>query len=185
MKNLLKELARLQKENARLKSELMIDDLTGLYNARCLRERLEESIEKRAKLGLEPALLFLDVDHFKRVNEEHGHQAAGKILEQLGRVLSTLIRSDDVAFRYGGDEFVILVSGGRRGAELAGERIRAHIENHVFRAKGLQGLASVKITISAGIRVVRADDTAEKVLEAADRAMFEAKRNSRNSLVAA
>lgn len=176
---------RLREEIRRLRTELETDDLTGLYNARCLRERLEECIEEILVARGEPALLFIDIDHFKSINETHGHAAAGKILRQVGRLLATLVRVDDTAFRYGGDEFVVLVAGGEQGAIRAGERIRAAIAAHRFCVRGLKGLEDVKLTVSIGVRAFRPGDSAQKILEEADRAMFEAKRRSRNALVAA
>jgi diguanylate cyclase (GGDEF)-like protein len=95
------------------------------------------------------------------------------------------VRVDDVAFRYGGDEFVILVSGGLAGAKLVGERIRKRIESHTFRVLGLKGSAKVQITVSLGLCVMSKGATVESVLNQADQAMFEAKRGSRNALVVA
>jgi len=178
---IIRELARLKEENARLQRELHRDDLTGLYNARCLRERLRYCIEERHQSGDQPVLLFLDVDGFKQVNETHGHLAAGKILGDLGRLLSRWIRLEDLAFRYGGDEFVILVSGGEAGARRVAERIRQGLLKHRFVARGLHGKARLALSVSVGIRVIRMDDTPEGVLEEADRAMFEAKRRLKTS----
>jgi two-component system, cell cycle response regulator len=183
--HLKRELEKLKVENQKLKSELIRDDLTGLFNARHLREQLEKVLSERHQAGAEPALLFLDVDRFKEVNEVHGHQAAGRVLNELGFVISQSVRVDDVAFRYGGDEFVILVSGGLAGAKLVGERIRKRIESHTFRVLGLKGSAKVQITVSLGLCVMSKGATVESVLNQADQAMFEAKRGSRNALVVA
>jgi len=179
------EIQRLRMENEMLKTELNSDDLTGLYNARYLRTRLEECVGELQTQGRRPALLFIDVDHFKEVNERHGHLAAGKVLEQIGRLLARVVRKGDVAFRYGGDEFVVLVSGGQAGAFQVGERIRASVQSSSFAVRGLRGQDEVKVTVSVGTCVMKPGDTVVSVLENADRAMFEAKRNSRNTLVAA
>jgi len=179
------EYKRLQDENARLEQELFKDDLTGLYNARFLRQELERCVRDLLAKKNSPALIFLDIDHFKEINEAHGHLAAGNILSQVGEKISTLIRSHDIAFRYGGDEFVVLVSGGRSGAMKAGERLRKGIAKHRFNAQGLQGPAVVNLTVSLGVRVIGPDDSPSDIIEAADRAMYEAKRKSRNTTVAA
>lgn len=176
---------KLKAENARLLAELHSDDLTGLFNARCLRERLKEKIDEMVADHRQPGVLFIDVDYFKSVNEVHGHQAAGKVLEQIGRLIARVIRKGDVAFRYGGDEFVVLVSGGLDGAKLVGERVRESVAQNRFLVRGLKGAAEVQVTVSVGARVMRPHDTVKSLLEDADRAMFEAKRNSRNTLVAA
>src|SRR5688572_13329573 len=88
---------RLRAEVLRLSRELAIDDLTGLYNARHLRETLEECLDEMIAQNRVPALLFIDVDRFKDINEGHGHAAAGKILRQVGRLLMNLIRVEDTA----------------------------------------------------------------------------------------
>lgn len=177
------EVEKLREKVRNLQTELMLDDLTGLFNARHLKERLQIAIDNRDEL--EPALLFIDVDFFKSVNELHGHQTGGKLLNSVGRKIGDLIRVDDVAFRYGGDEFVVLVSGGLEGATAIGERLRSAIEETDFPVKGLNGDKIVNITISVGIRVIREGDSPQCIIDEADRAMFEAKRKSRNTLVAA
>lgn len=189
---LLGKFTRLRQENEKLKAEighlrqeLARDELTGLFNARHLRERLEDAIEDLASGGHSPALLFLDVDRFKEINEMHGHAAAGNILRQLGRLIGNLIRVEDMGFRYGGDEFVVIIGGGEAAARRVGERLRSEIEAHEFTVRGLRGTGKVSLTVSIGFRVFRDGDTAQKLLEDADRAMFEAKRRSRNTVVAA
>lgn len=182
-KDLLNELAELRDKVRLLQTELMLDDLTGLFNARHLKDRLND-----AMVNIEvskPALLFIDVDYFKSVNEKHGHQTGGHILNVVGRMISRLIRVDDVAFRYGGDEFVVLVNGGLDGAMLVGERLRKSVEEAVFMVNGLGGPGEVRITISIGVRVIKEGDTPQKIIDEADRAMYEAKRRTRNTLVAA
>jgi len=179
------EIRSLKRQNEDLRSSLHEDDLTGLYNARALRERLGEILSAQKTTHENMALLFIDVDRFKDVNELHGHQAAGRVLEQIGRLIGRVIRTHDIAFRYGGDEFVVLVSGGNFGARLVGERIRKSIEAHRFKVSGLQGEAHIQVTVSIGARTLKSDDTMDSLLESADRAMFEAKRNSRNAFVAA
>lgn len=179
------ELECVKTENASLKVALHQDDLTGLLNARALRERMSECISNFQHEGAVPALLFIDVDHFKEVNELHGHQSAGRVLEQVGRIIGRVVRTNDLAFRYGGDEFVVLVAGGLFGAKLVGERIRRTIESTLFQVSGLSGKQTVRLTVSVGARVIKEGEKAETVLQEADRAMFEAKRNSRNTFVAA
>ena len=180
-----KDSSELLNENERLRKELATDDLTGLYSARHLREHLENGMDEIWGKGSTPALLFIDIDYFKGINEAHGHAAAGRILRQVGRLIASLIRVDDTAFRYGGDEFVVLVTGGAEGAKGVGERIRKAIEKHEFKVRGLNGFDSVRLTVSIGMRAFQPGDSTQNILEEADRAMFEAKRRSRNVLVAA
>ena len=184
-RDLVAENKRLTQELSRLRAELIRDDLTGLYNSRHLRLVLQEKIHAVRREGEGLSLIFLDVDRFKDVNEIYGHAAAGRILEQVGRVLSRCVRADDLVFRYAGDEFVVLVKGDEKLARRVGERIRESIENHRFRAEGFRDSNVVRVTASLGVRSLRAEDSAESLLAEADRAMFEAKRRSRNTLVAA
>lgn len=179
---LISEMESLRTKVRELQTELMLDDLTGLFNARHLKQRLDEALTKISEV--KPALLFIDVDFFKQVNEKHGHQTGGFLLNSVGRMIAELIRVDDVAFRYGGDEFVVLVTGGLDGAMNVGERIRKTIEDTTFKVQGLKGDSEVNLTISVGIRVVREGDTPKMIIDEADRAMYEAKRG-RNTLVAA
>jgi len=179
---LISEMESLRTKVRELQTELMLDDLTGLFNARYLKQRLDEALTKIDEV--QPALLFIDVDFFKQVNEKHGHQTGGFLLNSVGRMIGQLIRVDDIAFRYGGDEFVVLVTGGIDGAMSVGERIRKTIEETKFKVQGLKGEGEVHLTISVGIRVVRQGDTPKMIIDEADRAMYEAKRG-RNTLVAA
>jgi|GEM_PF-1238813 len=182
-KELVEDVEALRHKIRDLQTELMLDDLTGLFNARHLRMRLEESLTRIEEM--QPALLFIDVDYFKSVNEKHGHQTGGHLLNVVGRMIAQLIRVDDVAFRYGGDEFVVLVTGGLDGAMIVGERLRKTIEETAFPVNGMSGPSKVNITISVGIRVVREGDTPKDIIDEADKAMYEAKRRTRNTLVAA
>lgn len=179
------ELLSLRAENQALKQALERDELTGLFNARYLRSCLMGEVQRRISENLEPSLIFIDVDHFKLVNEQHGHQAASHILSQIGNLMARHIRGGDIAFRFGGDEFVVLVNGGVEGAIGAAERLRAAIEAHRFHVSGLKGHSDVQVTVSLGVKVIKAGESIEKILDEADRAMFEAKRRSRNTLALA
>jgi diguanylate cyclase len=182
---LLTEVNRLRARVKEMQTELLIDDLTGLYNARYLKQRIERALIAMRENRQSPALLFIDVDYFKSINELHGHQTGGEMLNQVGRIISRVIRVDDIAFRYGGDEFVVLVNGGMDGGRAVGERLRQSVEAAEFQVSGIHGAALVKLTVSVGLRVIRPEDTARTILDEADKAMFQAKRNARNTLVAA
>jgi diguanylate cyclase (GGDEF)-like protein len=179
------ENALLRAELKKLKKELHRDELTGLQNARALKTHLHGALERMRLKNQRPALLFVDIDHFKEVNTANGHEAAGQVLAQVGRVIGSSVRASDLAFRYAGDEFVVLVSGGSRGAWRVAERLRKRVQDHVFEVLGLRGLARVRVTCSIGVRSLKRQDSAARVLEEADRAMFEAKRRSRNCVAEA
>ena len=167
----LKNLGRLRQVEALA----YVDDLTHLYNTRFL----ELSLGREMQGGRPFSLLFLDLDHFKLVNDEHGHLAGSRLLVEVGRVLRSCVREEDVVARYGGDEYVVILVGIDSGGGLkVAERIRRAIEDHRFLSR--EG-HRVRITASIGLASVpeHARDRAE-ILDLADRAMYRGKRTTRN-----
>jgi two-component system cell cycle response regulator len=161
-----------------------VDDLTGLHNTRYLGTVLDREIEKAQKLGTSFAVMFMDADKFKLVNDKHGHLAGSKLLTELGHKFKTFVRDNDSIVRYGGDEFVaILSSCDLEGAKQVAERIRKSIEKHVFlKSEGLD----LKITVSIGVAVFPDHaQSKDDIIEAADNAMYCAKNASRNSVFVA
>jgi diguanylate cyclase (GGDEF)-like protein len=152
-----------------------LDDLTRLYNTRFL----DVTLDRELRSGRPFTVLFLDLDHFKGVNDQHGHLSGSRMLVEVGRVLKACVRDDDVVVRYGGDEYVaVLVGIDSGGALKVAERIRRSIEDHVFLGEEDK---RVHITCSIGLASVpeHSGDKAE-VLDLADRAMYRGKRSSRN-----
>lgn len=160
-------------------SKNMIDDLTGLYNQRYLHTVLEREIGRARRQKNAFALLFLDVDRFKLVNDTKGHWTGSKTLSALAGVLKSLVRTSDYCFRYGGDEFVIVLSATDQDqAGLTAERIRQKVEMTEFDVDGLQ----LKITVSIGVALYpNHADSAKEIVKLADQAMYYSKRN-RNSI---
>jgi two-component system, cell cycle response regulator len=152
-----------------------LDDLTHLYNTRYLEVALARELEG----GRPFTVLFMDLDHFKAVNDQHGHLSGSRLLVEVARVLRSCVRDEDVLIRYGGDEYVVLLSGIDSGGGLkVAERIRRAIEDHRFLSR--EG-ARVRITASIGLASFpeHAEGKAE-ILDLADRAMYRGKRSSRN-----
>lgn len=147
------------------------DDLTGLYNQRYLDVALEQEVRRAERYGLEFSIVFFDVDHFKLVNDSHGHISGSHALKEIANLLRKCIREVDVPFRYGGDEFTaLLVETGTEGAPVVAERIRRTIEQHTFLADLKQDF---KLTVSVGFATYPKDAQDRKVvLELADRAMY-------------
>jgi diguanylate cyclase (GGDEF)-like protein len=155
------------------------DHLTGLLNRRGLEMDSASELERAQRFGLPLSLLALDVDHFKRVNDEHGHDTGDLVLKALARCLLNNCRELDLVARVGGEEFVILcVQNDLRAAHRLAERIRESVA-------GLQ-VAGVTLTISIGVTAVEAtDETVWDALLRADRLLYQAKHQGRNRTVSA
>lgn len=155
-----------------------VDDLTELYNQRYLKIVLEKEISRCKRGSGTFSILFMDIDHFKKVNDTKGHITGSKVLIELSKVLSQNIRDMDYGFRYGGDEFILLLVGtGSEQAFSVAERIRKKIEETPFDVDG----SLIKVTLSIGIATYPDHAlTREEVIELADRAMYCGKNKSRN-----
>lgn len=163
-----------QAHNRQLRAIANTDSLTGAFNRRALMDWLE-------KLLLPAALVIIDVDHFKTVNDNYGHHAGDAILIELVRRLHSAVRKQDLVARIGGEEFVVLLQDTDRQEALSlVERLHARISNQVIRAGGHE----VRLTISVGVTVITrasADlSSSLDFLRSADEALYEAKRQGRN-----
>jgi diguanylate cyclase (GGDEF)-like protein len=152
-----------------------LDDLTHLYNTRYL----DVALERELTVGRPFTVLFMDLDHFKLVNDQHGHLSGSRLLVEVGRVLRACVRDDDVVVRYGGDEYVVLLVGIDSGGGLkVAERVRRAIEDHRFLSR--EG-ARVRVTASIGLASFPEHaGTKAELLDFADRAMYRGKRSTRN-----
>ncbi|OFZ20892.1 MAG: hypothetical protein A2X94_05130 [Bdellovibrionales bacterium GWB1_55_8] len=161
-----------------------VDDATGLYNTRYLNYVLDREITQYQTTKKPFAVLFLDADRFKNVNDSHGHLAGTKILHELGTQLRKLVRDSDTCFRYGGDEFVaVLSSCDLNTAKTVAERIRASVEAETFlQSEGL----NFKLTVSIGVALFPEHaDSKQAIIDAADHAMYSSKRSTRNAVTIA
>src|ERR1700686_5209652 len=103
----------------------VLDDHTGLFNSRHLRRQLDQEVARATRFGHPVSLIFFDLDHFKQVNDRHGHQAGSRVLREVGKLLARTLRSTDVPVRYGGDEFVVLLPETSKDQSLeAARRLR-------------------------------------------------------------
>ncbi len=155
-----------------------VDALTGLYNRRAFLERARQIAELARRYGFPLAMLLLDVDHFKQINDRAGHAVGDEVLHRLGQVVRRSLRRTDIAARFGGDEFVVLLPyTDLEGAREAAERIRQQV--HALDRP-------VRFTVSIGVAAVAgAEALIENLLTRADRALYRAKEEGRDRVALA
>lgn len=166
---------------SRAKDLLFIDDVSGLYNHRYLDIALERELRRVERYSSHLAVLFIDVDSFKLVNDTYGHLVGSRVLAEIGALIKKSVRDVDIVIRYGGDEYtVILVETSCVTAELVAERIRHQVEAHHF--SGSDGQV-IRLTCSIGFACCP-DDAASKdvLLEMADKAMYAGKSSGKNCI---
>lgn len=171
------ELARLE-----LATQANLDPVTGLPNRRALDDRLAEEVERAIRYKQPLSLCFIDLDHFKQVNDDHGHPAGDAALREVGALLRRTARGIDFVARFGGEEFVVLVPGTwSEDAATLGERLRRSVAEHTFR---LAEDRPARLTISVGVAGLpeHAHDAAS-LSDRADRALYTAKRLGRDRVV--
>ncbi len=168
----------MQQQNQVLETLSITDSLTGLYNRSKLDAILTDELARFKRTQRQFALLMLDIDHFKTLNDTYGHVTGDEILQSVARILLQSVRSIDYAARYGGDELIIiLVDTSADLAAKTAERIRSHVENAQYDANG----STIAVTVSIGIVQCQLDDmTPTAVFTRADKALYQAKRAGRN-----
>jgi diguanylate cyclase (GGDEF)-like protein len=172
-------------ENARLyertRKMALTDGLTGLYNRSSFFNNLEREITRSQRYGRNLSLLMCDLDRFKAYNDQYGHLAGDELLRSLARVLTSVVRKSDIAFRYGGEEFILLLPETNLAAALElAERLRRKVENHPFMLVKNSLATYITISIGAASFPDHAEE-GEALVDAADKALFLAKR-SRNTV---
>jgi len=161
----------------------IIDELTGLYNARHMHELLDYEIERARRCGHELSLVFFDLDYFKQVNDSHGHLVGSTLLGQIGKLILTNIRRINHAARYGGDEFVILLpSASKEGAKVMAGHLHQILRKRNFDCGAGE---KIRVTASFGLATYPTDAvTKEELVRKADVAMYQAKESGRDRVVA-
>jgi len=169
----------LERQAALAQQQAAVDALTGLASFRVLRDRLANEVARCHRGGEHFAVLFLDLDNFKRVNDQFGHEAGNAVLKETARRCTAHIRLTDLAGRYGGDEFVVVLVGtGEEGGRGVAEKIRAAVQE----AGVEMGYPADLVTASIGVAEYRSEKKEEDVLVAADRALYRAKGAGRNQV---
>ncbi len=180
-----KRYAERLRDNVQQSIEMAITDaLTGLYNRYYMESHLAALVEQAAVRGKSLAVIMLDLDYFKSINDTLGHDAGDDVLRELATRIRKSIRGIDLACRYGGEEFVIVMPETDMAvATIVAERLRRRIAAEPFAVQ--QGARQITATISVGIATLdAADDTVAKILKRADQALYRAKRDGRNRVVA-
>lgn len=181
----LADYAAIALENAqyfnKIKELTITDDVTGLYNSRYLYDYLEQEMRRSQRYEMELSIIFLDLDYFKTVNDTYGHLVGSRLLREIAKVILTCLRDVDIAVRYGGDEFVVILpSTSKKKAVLVAERIRDCMKNTVFlQSQGLK----IRQTASFGVASFPKDANNKlDLIRQADNAMYQIKNSSRDGI---
>lgn len=172
-------------ENARSVEKIqeltITDDCTGLYNARHLYKTLETEVYRSSRFGYEFAVVFIDLDHFKQVNDTHGHLVGSKLLAEIGYLVKAQLRLIDYAFRYGGDEFVVLLpQTGKDSALVVARRLRDSLRTSMFcKEEGL----NLNVRASMGVATYPHDaKSPHDIIRQADEMMYLVKNTTRDNI---
>ncbi len=171
-----KELDQLRERIVELEKLSSTDRLTGAWNRAHLDRVIESELSRSIRFRQPVSLILLDIDHFKHVNDTHGHQTGDSVLCELVRIIKAHIRATDNLFRWGGEEFIVLASStGYRGATVMAEALRGNVERHSFATVG-------SVTISLGVAEYFAAESAEAWFGRVDSALYSAKNAGRNRI---
>lgn len=168
--------------NQKLLELVEIDDLTGLFNMRSIYQKLEFEMERGKRFSRPVTVVMMDMDKFKLVNDGHDHLFGSYILSEVGKLIKSSTRTVDIPARYGGDEFLIVLSETPlAGVEMFCERLRKKVEQMTF----VQGTDSINLTLSIGFASTKDDENLppKELVRRADMALYEAKRRGRNQVV--
>lgn len=164
----------------KLRKLSITDGLTQLFNSRHFYNQLKGEIERFNRYGYKLSLLLLDIDNFKDFNDTYGHLEGDKILVHLGRVIKSCLRKMDTAYRYGGEEFTIILPGTHgEEARTVAERLRSAVAAENFSCGKVSDL---EITISIGVTQYRQDEEISSFVQRADQAMYQSKQAGRNQV---
>lgn len=168
----------LEKANKKLQTLSREDRLTGLYNRGYWEECLNHEFERFNRSELISTLVLFDIDHFKKVNDTYGHQAGDEVIREVSKALQLQVRKTDIAGRYGGEEFGVILTGTKgESAMIFADRLRANIEALIVS----YGEHQIQFTISLGVSEINYQiDSATEWLEQADQALYKSKQSGRN-----
>jgi diguanylate cyclase (GGDEF)-like protein len=166
------------KKYSLVKEQSITDLMTGLYNRSLLQSSLENSIHQYQRANINMAILMIDIDHFKSINDQLGHDIGDIVLQETGKFLKNAFRASDMVFRIGGEEFMALIyNTDKKGAIRVAEKLRAEFEQ-------LTLLPDRTITVSVGVAVLEQDMDWKQWMKQGDENLYQAKSNGRNQVVA-
>ena len=172
---------RLKLEEA--EREATRDVLTGLYNRKYFNKAIQALQDHYKEEGAPFSVIMMDIDHFKKINDTHGHKVGDSVLEFIGQTMTGSVKGRDVPARYGGEEFIVLLPATPfEGACKLAESLREQISSKTLKVTKTQTTIGV-VTVSCGVAEVREDDTVDTVVDRADKALYLAKRSGRNKVM--
>ena len=184
LKKLSKKVNTLNIELEKAKEESVKDGLTGVYNRKAFDRYIRNLVERNTVTKAPFSLLLLDIDDFKKINDNYGHPTGDRVLLAMAHKCRGFIRSDDYLARYGGEEFVVVLPGASlRNAVKKGKLICKETAKERYALKGTREGNIISITVSIGASAFRKGDTMATVIERADKALYNAKRNGKNQIV--
>ncbi|MDP2105858.1 MAG: GGDEF domain-containing protein, partial [Desulfobulbaceae bacterium] len=170
-----------EQQVSQLQRKTRCDPLTGVMNRFAMAEDLFDELARCKRYGRQFGLVMADIDHFKRINDSYGHAVGDEALKSFVRMLRSCLREVDVIYRYGGEEFVVLLpETDSPGTMLVAERLRRMVESQVMKHREDASL-QVRFTASFGVAIFRGDEFSwEEIIQRADQALYRAKNNGRN-----
>jgi diguanylate cyclase len=170
----------LSKKLEESEARALVDALTNVLNRNAYNLKIGELVHEYKRYKEEWALLVLDIDHFKKFNDTYGHKTGDKVLKSVAATVSNSIRVSDHIFRYGGEEFVVILSRiNKETTQNLSEKIRREVERDYF----VDGDNNLKVTMSIGAAIITPEDTEASLFERADKALYQAKQNGRNQIL--
>ena len=170
----------LSKKLEESEAKALVDALTNVLNRNAYNMKIGELVHEYKRYKEEWALLVLDIDHFKKFNDTYGHKTGDKVLKSVAATVSNSIRVSDHIFRYGGEEFVVILSRiNKETTKNLSEKIRREVERDYF----VDGDNELKVTMSIGAAIITPEDTEASLFERADKALYQAKQNGRNQVL--